>query len=255
MKNRKLAACTAVLVFTLVMASTTAPAAAGLENMAWDFNLAPLYLWGANIEGDTTLGTTSQPEKVDFKDVFKSLEGAFTLSFRGVHDSNFGFLFDFMYLDINAEKDTDLGLGVDVGLKTLLSQLALSYRLIDDDHVFDVLGGVRYLALELDLDVDRPPISQSETKDLLDPVIGGRYQWQMADQWDFNLYGDIGGFGVGSEFTWQALGVINFWAWKHVGFAGGYRALGYQIEDDKNIDKFELDLLLHGPVLGVTIRW
>ncbi len=89
----------------------------------------------------------------------------------------------------------------------------------------------------------------------MDPIIGMRYKWKIADKWDLKLYGDIGGFGIGSDFTWHTIGVVDFWPWQHVGFKGGYRALNYQFEDDKGTQTFELDLLLHGPILGVSFRW
>lgn len=118
------------------------------------------------------------------------------------------------------------------------------------------MAGIRYIGVEVGVDFGRLPISLSEEKDLVDPIIGVRYKWKIADKWDLKLYGDIGGFGIGSDFTWQTLGVIDFWPWKHVGFLAGYRALSYHFEDDdKNIEPFELDLLVHGPILGVSFRW
>ena len=183
------------------------------------------------------------------------MEGAFTINFSGLHKSNFGFVFDFIYLDISADQDTDLGTGLDVGLKEIVSQFAGTYRFGSEYHSFDAIAGIRYLNVEVDLDFKSLPISESEKTDILDPIIGGRYNWKFADKWNLRLYGDIGGFGVGSDFTWQALGVIDFWPWKHVGFSGGYRALNYRLEDNKGASKFELDLLLHGPILGLSFRW
>ena len=69
------------------------------------------------------------------------------------------------------------------------------------------------------------------------------------------LYGDIGGFGVGSDFTWQALGVIDYWPWENVGLSVGYRGLEYRFDDDTGTKKFDVDLLLHGPIFGLSFRW
>jgi hypothetical protein len=67
----------------------------------WDFSLAPLYLWGINIEGDTSLQEPADEIKLDNKEIFDNLEGAFSLNFSGVHrDSRFCFLFDFLYLNV-----------------------------------------------------------------------------------------------------------------------------------------------------------
>jgi hypothetical protein len=209
----------------------------------------------ANIEGDTTLGQKTNSTKVDFSEVFDNLEGAFSINFSGMHKSNFGFMFDYLYLSVSADKATILGTNLDVGLTTKLAQLAGTYRFGSEPHTFDAVAGIRYLGVEVDVDFDRLPISLSEEKYVVDPIIGMRYKWKIADKWDLKLYGDIGGFGIGSDFTWQALGVVDFWPWQHVGFTGGYRALNYEFEDDKGATTFELDLLLHGPILGVSFRW
>ena len=255
MKNKRMLICCTTIFFTLAMVSQAAFAEETFKEKNWEFNLTPLYLWGATIEGDTTLGQKTNSTKVDFSEVFDNLEGVFTINFSGMHKSNFGFMFDYMYLDISANKDTKLGTSLDVGLKTQLSQLAGTYRFGSEQHAFDAVAGIRYLSVEVDVDFDRLPISQSAKKDLVDPIIGVRYKWKIADKWDLKLYGDIGGFGIGSDFTWQALGLIDFWPWEHVGFTGGYRALNYHFEDDKGTQTFELDLLLHGPIVGVSFRW
>jgi len=221
----------------------------------WEFNLSPLYLWATKVEGDVTLGPKSNSTEVDFNDIFDNVEGVFTLNFSGLHKSNFGFLFDFIYLDINADKGASLGSDLNVGLKEMVSQFAGTYRFGSNDHAFDAVAGIRYLSVEVDVDLKGSPMSESEKTDLVDPIIGGRYIWKIADKWNLRLYGDIGGFGVGSDFTWQALGVIDFWPWENVGFTIGYRGLDYSFDDDTGTKKFDVDLLLHGPIVGLTFRW
>ncbi len=255
MKNKRMLICCITIFFTLAMVSQAVSAEETSKDKNWEFNLTPLYLWMANIEGDTTLGQRTNSTKVDFSQIFDDLEGAFSINFSGMHKSNFGFMFDYLYLDVSSHRDSKLGISLDVGLKTQLSQLAGAYRFGSEPHTFDAVAGIRYLSIEVDVDFDIPPISQSAKKDLVDPIIGGRYKWKIADKWNLKLYGDIGGFGVGSDFTWQALGVVDFWPWQHVGFSAGYRALNYEFEDDEGATTFELDLLLHGPILGVTFRF
>jgi len=77
----------------------------------------------------------------------------------------------------------------------------------------------------------------------------------MADKWLLNLHGDIGGFGVGSDLTWMASGRIDFQVWKHASISAGYRALGFEFEKDQGERKFDLNLLLHGPILGIKFHW
>ena len=250
------------LMFTLIglaMISQAAFAEEPSKEKSWEFNLTPLYFWGVNIEGDATLGFREQSAKIDFSDVFDNMEGVFSVVLSGKYKSKFGFTFDYLYLDVSNDAEFDLDLAVDTGvevsLKTQTAQFAGTYSFGNEQHIVDVVAGVRYLRVDVDVDFNLLPTTLSEDKDLWDPIFGARYLGRLADKWNLRLYGDIGGFGVGSEFTWQAGGVIDFWPWKHVGFSGGYRALGYRFEDDDRVQPFELDLLIHGPLLGVSFRW
>ncbi len=54
------------------------------------------------------------------------------------------------------------------------------------------------------------PLLLDVSKNWIDPLIGGRYLWRFADGWNIIARGDIGGFGVGSDFSWHALGLIEW---------------------------------------------
>jgi hypothetical protein len=69
------------------------------------------------------------------------------------------------------------------------------------------------------------------------------------------LRGDIGGFGVGSDFTYNAIGLVEYKPWKHVSFLGGYRVLYQNYKDGSRIDEFKFDMTMHGPVLAVNFTW
>ena len=44
------------------------------------------------------------------------------------------------------------------------------------------------------------------TADWVDPLVGLRWMPQISDSWHVILKGDIGGFGVASDFTWNLQG-------------------------------------------------
>jgi hypothetical protein len=97
--------------------------------------------------------------------------------------------------------------------------------------------------------------SQTSRQDWVDPIIGARYIWTICDQWKLNLRGDIGGFGVGSDFTYNAIGLVEYKPWKHVSFLGGYRVLYQNYKDGSGIDEFKFDVTMHGPVLALNFTW
>jgi hypothetical protein len=61
---------------------------------------------------------------------------------------------------------------------------------------------VRYIP-ETTIDFDPGPSAEGST-DLVDPVIGLRALFHVRPSLRFTVSGDVGGFGIGSEFSWQA---------------------------------------------------
>jgi hypothetical protein len=101
-------------------------------------------------------------------------------------------------------------------------------------------------------------IAHSGTLEWVDPVVGARLRHQMASGAELILAGDVGGFGVGSDFSWQALATYGF----DVNCFGtplrtvvGYRALAVDYSENGRVGKNGLDLVQHGPVMGIALRW
>ncbi len=78
---------------------------------------------------------------------------------------------------------------------------------------------------------------------------------QLSSGGELQFLGDVGGFGVGSDFTWQLFGgyAFDFWGSNLHGLVG-YRALAVDYTQD-GPSKNNLDLILHGPVVGLSFRW
>jgi len=71
----------------------------------------------------------------------------------------------------------------------------------------------------------------------------------------FDGHFGIGGFGAASEFTWQAFPSFN-WHFSKWGSAQlGYRWLGTDYETGSGFRKFRYDVIVHGPQLGLTVRF
>jgi hypothetical protein len=138
---------------------------------------------------------------------------------------------------------------------------------------FDLLGGVRYWyqEAELGLDVTRTldiaglevagsrAFARSGSVNWLDPLIGARVRYAVAPGHELFLRGDIGGFGAGSEFSWQAIAAysFDFGAYNGVTFSGviGYRALSVDYAQGSGRSRYEFDTVQHGPVLGISARF
>ena len=81
----------------------------------------------------------------------------------------------------------------------------------------------------------------------------------MAPGQELLLRGDVGGFDVGSKFTWQAIAgyKFDFAVRSGITFSGlvGYRALYVDYAQGFGRRLYEFDMLIHGPVVGVSLRW
>ena len=141
------------------------------------------------------------------------------------------------------------------------------------DTALEMLAGGRYWHQELDvglslagtLNLDGLVVSgnrafaNSGSVEWVDPFIGARLRWQPAAGEEVALRGDVGGFGAGSKFTWQALATYNWLlcvqgALTIDGYLG-YRALSVDYAEGAGTDRYVFDVVQHGPVIGVTGRF
>ena len=90
-------------------------------------------------------------------------------------------------------------------------------------------------------------------------MVGLRLRHQFAPGLNFVASGDVGGFGVGSKFSWQALAALNydFCVRNGIIWSGmlGYKALFVDYSKGSGLTHYEYDMTMHGPIFGVTARF
>jgi hypothetical protein len=67
--------------------------------------------------------------------------------------------------------------------------------------------------------------------------------------------GDGGGFGVGSDLTWQAFPYFGWQFAKWGSLQAGYRWLYMDYETGSGTRQFKYDMLNQGPQLGFTLHF
>jgi opacity protein-like surface antigen len=141
-----------------------------------------------------------------------------------------------------------------------LYQLTAGYRVLDERTKVDVLGAARYTqldtALSLAVTTGSPLLpdgsrSVNARESWWDPVIGVRVLVPIAEAWTLVGYADIGGFGVGSDLTYQLLAGVNWQFAKSATAKAGYR---YIYQDYKN-NGFVWDMTASGFYLGAGFRF
>ncbi len=97
----------------------------------------------------------------------------------------------------------------------------------------------------------------NNSEDWVDPVIGMRWRPQIAENWVMILKGDIGGFGVASNFTWNQQGGVAWDATDYMSLVLEYRALSvdYSSGDVGSREFFVYDTITHGPLFGLAFHW
>jgi hypothetical protein len=241
-----------ILVLVIGLVCPMANAEESNSNSDWEFSLAPMYLWAVSIDGDQTVKGNDVDLDVPFSDIFDNLNGALTFHFEGLHKSRWGFFSDLNYIVLEMDDGA-----VDIDFTEIMFELAGFgfYRWNAGPHTIDGFGGLRYSSMDVDLDFPGPVLDTDQGKDWVDPYVGARWDWIFAEKWMTKLRGDIGGFGIGSDLTYNLVGLVDFKPWQHVSLFGGYRLLYQDYSTGSGSSKFAYDATMHGPVLGLNITW
>jgi hypothetical protein len=246
----------------LVLASATVARAEDEDPNAWHVTVIP-YLWAAGLYGDVTVhGATAHLDAsfvdlLDHTDTLVGLQGHLEVT-RGP----LGVYGDFFYVKTKVE---DAGVtGLDVTSKMWFVEFGAQFRVLDTttDRVpgvtFDIYAGGRYTSLELDLDPAGTGPTLNQQVDWIDPLVGARVGVHFSEHVFLLISGDVGGFGVGSDVAWSLTGLLGY-QWQAAGvdwaILAGYKALGQDYTTGSGLNRFRWDTTLHGPILGLSVRF
>jgi len=255
----------ACLFFGLIGA-ITAPSALAEEYVTndWQFTVTP-YLWALSLDGHVTVkGRTSEAD-VSFSDIFDDLNFAIMLEAEA-RKNRLGLFVNPLYAAL--EDDTDR---LEIDMHMALVEFGGYYRLgpwplapqagaSGPVLVTDLYAGGRYTYLYTELKGRRFGIVDVDgDQGWVDPIVGARTLWFLSPKWTLSIGGNIGGFGLGSDFTWAATGLVGynfhlFGKAKARVFAG-YRALSQDYDTGSGNDKFEWDETLYGPIFGLSLHF
>lgn len=220
---------------------------------------ATLYLWGSSLSGTTSTLPPLPPASIDlsFKDVLEDLNGAI-MGAGELRVGRWGFLADLMFTQVTPAGTLPGPFPSDVSVRSrsLTVSADVLYRLYESEVLnVDAGAGLRYWHLDNKLTIEPgvvpTSLSYAVSEDWVDPVIVARLQARLGGPWSLTLVGDIGGFGVGSDSTWQAIATVNYQWSDQLALRAGYRALSVDYQNGA----FAYDVLMQGPILGATYRF
>jgi len=204
------------------------------------------YLWGAGLDGHVGNKAGGLPVDVSFHDILDNLEGVLMVNYRGEFD-NWSLTSDLVYMNIVPSSDRP---SATLDVEQTTWEVTAGYEI---QPGLELLGGFRYVdlktALTLDFIMPSPPTIKTQ-EDWVDPIVGLDYRTALSDKWVFFGRADIGGFGVGSELTWQLGAYFSYKPSPNWKLFGGYRHLVWDFEAD-DANQFFYDMAISGPLLGV----
>lgn len=242
------------------------------------------YIWLTGFSGDVGIRNIDINLNKNFFEIYDESDSVFGL--MGALDLSYKrFVFQYQGSWVTADFSEEVGT-VDTGtveakldLEAAWNEVFTGIRVIErplgedaDKHgsaALDVFCGGRFSTVSVDATLTATSqivlpdggvitpgasVGRDRSENWFEPFIGARAVFELDEHWVIQLRGDVGGFGVdGSDFSWQAIGVIGY-QWRNdgwdIGLFAGYRALG----QDYSNDDFRWDMITHGPAIGGSIR-
>lgn len=249
----------------------------------WEFTVAP-YAWLTAVSGDMTVKGANAPIDASIGDVLSHTNIAAMVQFD-VRKGDLGGFVNIVYADLGASNmagpfqvPTEGGIvdvppvKVDTSLTLFTTDVGLYYRTVDLKMNGGVAEGGSRLIVEpyagariwyLDSEIRIPGRSnvfkQTSSDSWADAIVGFRSQWEITKNWNASLIADIGGFAGGSTFTANGilLGGYRFdlFAEGDSNVFVGYRVLYDDYTTGSGSDEVHLDMALHGPILGLAVKF
>lgn len=248
----------------LVLLALLAPALSALAEepapAGWSLDLAS-YGWLAATTGTVGVATVRANVDNSFLDTLNQTDSILPFMARGeLRNGRLGLFVDGIYMRLGFEDVRVIG-RVTANVTSELSivefgaalQLAEGRLGGEGGWALDALGAGRWTRLRNEVGFSGGR-GTSASVDWVDPVVGLRLRGRLSPRWDVALRGDIGGFGAGTNFAWQAAATFGYrfdLFGREATAAIGYRALSQDYESAR----LNWNMTLHGPVLGLSLRF
>ncbi len=225
---------------------------------SWRFDLTP-YLWVPAQDGHATIKGVTAPIDLSVGDTFEAIGDYFNFA-AAVHveasKDGVTLLADAMYLSLESEAIQLPSQLVTVRMDQGLFELGAAVEVLEVPRsaespglVVEPLLGARVYTLSGRLSSSLGyELAQSEA--WVDGFFGARARVECSDTLGIHLRGDIG--GGGSSFCWNLNAGVDIRLCDAAVLEVGYRALSVDYGTGSGADRFEYDLVLHGPYLGLT---
>lgn len=254
----------------LALLMSTAGYAEAQDSGSWDWTIAP-YLWVSDVGLDLTVNDElTIGGGATFKDLLAKTDSVFMGHFEG-RKGRWGMYLDTIYLDLSDSRSVPVGPGGPI-LDDLTANAGMTMKLYDAGGLYrfsergadlqiDLLAGVRYIDLEVDVNLTLPgpgmtPIDIRTGPSETDVMLGARLIRRFAGNWHWALRGDVS-FG-GTEGTYNGLATMGYTFGESGLFTltAGYRYTAIDMKGTTQIgNASEADMTMSGPIIGFVFNF
>lgn len=241
-----------VLAGTTILSAGTAAAEDWHTNLTV-YSLVPWVDLGVATDAGATTDASADPS-----DIIEALDFTFMVAGETYRD-RISLLYDLMYTKLGSSGTLSgpLSSNVDANMKMLIGTFAVGYEVQrNDTSMVQVFGGARYVKFENSVNaVGGGPIGVvagiDRDEDYLEPMVGIRGRTRLNDRTTLGGFFNVGGFGVGSDLTWDAYVGVDYALAPNRSLNMGFRYLS--IEYDGGDATINMDQ--YGPVIGMTFKF
>jgi len=223
----------------------------------WQFVVAP-YLLFPNMDGTIGLGPVSVDVDASPSDIFSNLQFGAMLAAEAKRGP-WAIGFNGLYMDLGKELETITGPGgvqLDGELGSYQGMLELTGFRTLTPYLEVVAGGrVNFIGADVNLVATQGSLDQDFDESWFDPFIGLRLTVPNTGKWTVAVRGDIGGFGIGSDFAWQVRGRVGYRVSQLIELGAAYWATGMDYESGVAPTRFTYDVATFGPQIGVGFHF
>jgi len=252
---------TSVLCLVLVFCTSLCQVSAQDTNSVkkWNF-LTDIYLIFPYMKGDIGIGNNiTAPVDATPGDIFSKLKFGGML-YLEANTRKWAITSDLIYMSLNQDVTTGkLWYSGSVGAKQLVWEPAVLYRLAS---FLEIGAGGRLNNIQVSIDARRnvfpagtEEIVKGASKTWFDPILIARLSANIKDKWLFQFRGDLGGFGVGSDFTWQLQAYAGYKFTKVFLLTAGYRYLSMDYDKGTDSDRFIYNVATFGPEISLGFNF
>lgn len=225
------------------------------DDSAWHFDVSP-YIWLPGVHG--TVGALGRDSSVHATP--RDLISNFRFGIMGTVEARRKWLLlplDIMWARLGDSKALPFpnleAMNADIKAGEFILTPKVGIRLVNQEKIkINVLTGFRYwhFSEKVQFVPSNLNLNFSASQDWVDPLVGGRITGVLAPKIGITIYGDIGGWGTGSQLDYQFGGVLGYEIKPKWTLQAGYRYLFVDYRNGGSI----IEMVTSGALMGISLK-